>query len=54
MRERILSDFLSDGMKATLPAAGFGKGNDDSLRKSFENYQRLARRMGFSLAHPGR
>lgn len=47
MRERILEDFLSDGMKPVLLEAGFGKGDDDFLQKSVANYRRLAGRMGF-------
>lgn len=47
MRKRILKDFLSNGTKATLLAAGFGKSDDEFLQKSVENYRRLAARLGF-------
>lgn len=45
MRERILSEILSDSLKVALLEAGFGNGSADFLEKSIENYRRIAGRM---------
>lgn len=48
VRDRILSEILSDDLKASLLEAGFGNGSADFLEKSIENYSRIADRMAWS------
>ncbi|EAR22258.1 hypothetical protein NB231_05095 [Nitrococcus mobilis Nb-231] len=47
IRDRILSEILSDDLKAALLAAGFGNGSADFLDKSIANYRRIAGRMAW-------
>lgn len=44
VRERVLEGLLSEGVRPSLLKAGFGKGDEAFLRKSVENYRRLAGR----------
>lgn len=47
IRDRILSEILSDDMKAALLEAGFGNASADFLEKSIANYRRIAGRMAW-------